>query len=55
MLPGGHVFDDFRLDLLLGQVTLEDRFLPGGQQPPGFRLEAPPGTGREFAQQPYFS
>ena len=33
VLPGPHVLDDFRLDLLLGHVQLEDRFLPGEQQP----------------------
>ena len=32
VLPGPHVLDDFRLDLLLGQVQFEDRFLPGDQQ-----------------------
>ena len=49
--PGPHVFDHFRFDLLLGQVQLKDRVLPGNEQPPGFRLEARPGTGREFTQQ----
>ena len=33
VLPSPHVLDHFRLDLLLGQVQFEDRFLPGNQQP----------------------
>ena len=32
MLPSAHVLDDFRFDLLLGQVQLEDRVLPSNQQ-----------------------
>jgi hypothetical protein len=33
--PGAHVLDDFRLDLLLGQVQGEHGFLPGGLEPIG--------------------
>ena len=105
MFPTPHVLDNFRLDLLLGQVQLEDRVLPSVQkslhvelgqlqklalgskraasdqhvdvrmpmqkfamrlnrpdhaghhilapaQPPGFGLEAGPGTRGKLAQQP---
>ncbi|MCP4854146.1 MAG: hypothetical protein GY903_06610 [Fuerstiella sp.] len=31
MFPTPHVLDDFRFDLLLGQMQLEDRVLPGDQ------------------------
>jgi len=32
VFPTAHVFDDFRFDLLLGQIQGEDRFLPSDQQ-----------------------
>jgi len=45
MFPTAHVLDDFRFDLLLGQVQLEDRFLPGDQQ----TLHIEPGQFQEIA------
>jgi hypothetical protein len=32
VLPSTHVLDDFRFDLLLGQIQCEDRVLPSDQQ-----------------------